>query len=88
MLKALMGKPSAKKPLSPFQWGLAFDAFALAAAMTGMWPYTAALEHKLTCIKIGHEARGRGLGPQLCVVYDEVPLHKTCLPDHSSHPCL
>ena len=68
MLKALMGKPSAKKPLSPFQWGLAFDAFALAAAMTGMWPYTAALEHKLTCIKIGHEARGRGLGPQLCVV--------------------
>ena len=72
VMQAIYGKSSQKKPLTSFQWGLAFDVFAIAAAATGMLPYAVALTHKLVCTKVGHEARGRGIKANLGVVYDEV----------------
>ena len=35
-----------KKPLSATQWSLAFDGFAVSAAVCGMMPYTTAMAHK------------------------------------------
>lgn len=72
MFKALGGRTSNNKPLTSFQWGRASDVFAIAASVTDMWPYEAAVAHKHLGIKIGHEGRRKGLGPQLCVIYDEV----------------
>ena len=71
-MQAIYGKSSQKMPLTSFQWGLAFDVFAIAAAATGMLPYAVAVTHKLVCTKVGHEARGRGIKANLGVVYDEV----------------
>lgn len=88
MSKALGGRTSNKEPLTPFQWGLAFDVFAIAASVTDMWPYEAAVAHKHLCIKIGHEGRGKGLGPQLCVIYDEVGCCTwSLLTSHPLPPC-
>ena len=71
-MQAIYGKSSQKMPLTAFQWGLAFDVFAIAAAATGMLPYAVAVTHKLVCKKVGHEARGPGIKANLGVVYDEV----------------
>ena len=79
IMQAIYGKSSQKKPLTSFQWGLAFDVFAIAAAATGMLPYAVAVTHKLVCTKVAHEARGRGIKANLGVVYDEVSGPSVCL---------
>ena len=44
----LATKSTAKKaPLNYTQWLLAYDRFAIAAAVTGMCPYAAAIAHKV-----------------------------------------
>ena len=36
-----------RAPLNYTQWLLAYDRFAIAAAVTGMSPYTASIAHKV-----------------------------------------
>ena len=37
---------TAKQPLTPFQWGIAYDLYAIGAAVTSQMSYVAALSHK------------------------------------------
>ena len=44
-----------KKPMSPMQWSVAYDMYAIAAALTKQMPYSAALAHKVHSVGKSHE---------------------------------
>ena len=52
LAKAITGGPGrSKRPLNPAQWSIAYDAFALSAAVCGMMPYTTAMAHKVELLR-------------------------------------
>eukprot|EP00973_Karenia_brevis_P027297 3763641-Karenia_brevis.AAC.1 len=55
----------------PF-WMLAWDSYAIAAAILGQLTYSAAVKHKLVVAEIATEAVAEGRRPILGVIYDEI----------------
>ena len=64
------GKPT--KRLDLVMWQMAWDRFALAAAMLEMAPYSAAMQHKQVVLEIAVNAAADDRKPVLAVVYDEL----------------
>ena len=74
LAKVLENRNEATKPkrlLSIFQWGIAFDRYAVAAAAANQMPFVTALMHKDVCLHVAANGkRKRRLWLALC--YDEV----------------
>ena len=72
---AIMAGPATKKEgkhLSHGGWIAAFHRLAIASEVAGMWKFASALAHLDTCLRVGEEARMRGLPHYISVTYDEV----------------
>ena len=72
---AIMAGPSTKKEgkhLSHGCWIAAFHRLAFASEIAGMWTFASAMAHLDMCLRVGEEARMRGLPHYISVTYDEV----------------
>jgi hypothetical protein len=71
LAKALGVQTKRAKPhLTLLQWCAAFDRYAVAAAVAGVWDYTCALKHKDNCLKLTEEARAKGTKGAVGMAYD------------------
>ena len=50
LAQALGAKSPAKRPLTPMQWSIAFDRYAVAAAATSQLAFTTLMSHKVGSI--------------------------------------
>ena len=64
------------KHLDLVLWQMAWDRFALAAAMLEMMPYRAAMQHKQVVLEIAVSAAADERKPVLATVYDELVREK------------
>ena len=63
-------RPKGTLPLT--QWVMAFDAYALGAAVTGQWPLECSFTHKMLVLKLAAESKKENRQPQVAVIYDEL----------------
>ena len=64
------GRPAKRMDL--VLWQMAWDRFAIAAAMLEMVPFSAAMQHKQVVLEIAVSAAADDRKPVLAIVYDEL----------------
>ena len=67
---AMKGKAARRLDLAT--WQMAWDRFALAAAMVKMIPFRAAMQYKQVVLEIGMGAAAEDRKPVLAIIYDEM----------------
>ena len=72
LAKALGAASKQKRHLSVFQWQVAFDQYALAAAATEQWKFVSSMAHKSVCLQVAHQADSKNRRHHLAVLYDEL----------------
>ena len=72
LAKALGAKEKTTKYLSMIQWFLAFDKYAVAAAVTDQLPFTASFAYKNTVSQVGVQANTKYRSYAVAIYYDEI----------------
>ena len=70
--KAEAASEGDKGALLPFQWAIAWDKYALAAAATGQLTPQAGMAHKMICAEVAMRAESNGRRQILGVIYDDL----------------
>lgn len=72
LAKALGASSKQKRYLSVFQWQVAFDQYAVAAAAAQQWSFVSSMAHKSVCLQIAQQADSKNRRHHLAVLYDEL----------------